>query len=484
MDIITSCKKAFPDVNIPDIKRYYSEHINLWRDIFENNPPWRKVKRSGLYNKGFRRLKRLNTAKCLCDELSALTFSEQCNIALSDEKYQNYINKILEHNCFWDSLPEFITYAYALGGGCLKVYASNNKPCIDYIHADKFVPVEWTGKRITGGIFQSTICSNEYIYTICEKYGQTENCNKLFKSTSVEDIGYECEFSELFKQPIANYNSDVKMFGYFKPCVANNAEYETPLGMSVYANAIDTLEALDIAFDSFSREFVLGKKRIIVPASAIQTVVDTESGKLVRYFDADDEVFTALSTEDGETQKIVDNTVVLRIEEHVAAINALLNILCFQVGLSAGTLSFDAVQGIKTATEVISQDSKTARTIKCNKNLLTETIEDVVHAVISLGVLLGDIPKADYKLTIGWQDNIIIDDNVLIDNNIKLVQAGLKSKLSAVMDVLKCDEETAQKELERISKEQSVSGLAVDDFLNGGEDSDETGDDAAQQGSE
>ena len=66
----------------------------------------------------------------------------------------------------------------------------------------------------------------------------------------------------------------------------------------------------------------------------------------------------------------------------------------------------------------------------------------------------------------------------------KLVQAGLKSKLSAVMDVLKCDEETAQKELERISKEQSVSGLAVDDFLNGGEDSDETGDDAAQQGSE
>ena len=35
MDIITSCKKAFPDVNIPDIKRYYSEHINLWRDIFE-----------------------------------------------------------------------------------------------------------------------------------------------------------------------------------------------------------------------------------------------------------------------------------------------------------------------------------------------------------------------------------------------------------------------------------------------------------------
>lgn len=245
------------------------------------------------------------------------------------------------------------------------------------------------------------------------------------------------------------------------------------LGLSIFANAIDTIETLDIAFDSFSREFVLGKKRIIVPAQCIRTVVEPETGEMHRYFDADDEAFIALKTADNDTFRITDNTTELRIEEHVSAINALLNILCFQIGLSAGTLSFDAVQGVKTATEVISQDSKTARTIKSNKNLITETLEDLINCLIAIGTALKIIPKKEYNVTIGWQDNIVIDDNALIDNNIKLVQAGLKSKIKAIMEVQKCDEKTAQEELARIAKEQNVSGLNIDDFLNGGESNDE-----------
>lgn len=201
-----------------------------------------------------------------------------------------------------------------------------------------------------------------------------------------------------------------------------------------------------------------------------------------RYFDADDEAFVALKTEDSENLKITDNTVALRVDEHVSAINALLNILCFQVGLSAGTLSFDAVQGMKTATEVISQDSKTARTIKNNKNLFSESIETVIHALIATGIYLNAIPKKKYSVTVSWNDNIIIDDNTLIDNNIKLVQAGLKSKLKAIMDVQKCDEKTALEEIERISKEQSVNGLAVDDFMNGSETDDEITDTADESG--
>lgn len=202
------------------------------------------------------------------------------------------------------------------------------------------------------------------------------------------------------------------------------------------------------------------------------------------YFDADDEAFIALKMEENETLKITDNTTELRIEEHVSAINALLNILCFQIGLSAGSFSFDSVQGMKTATEVISQDSKTARTIKSNKNIITEMLEQLVNSLIALGMALDLIPVKEYAVTVGWQDNIIIDDNTLIDNNIKLTQAGLKSKLNAIMEVQKCDEETAQQELDRISKEQSVTGIDIDDFLNGGENNDKTGDDAAQSKSE
>lgn len=478
---INAVQQAYPEISIPDIQDFYSDKISLWKNVFENNPPWKKVKRSGLYKKDKRTMNMLNTAKIICDCFSDLTFSEQCEITLSDETYQSYVDKVLENNGFWENISEFISVAYALGGGVVKVFSESNQPKINFVHADKFLPSVWTGKQITEGIFLTVTYKNKFYYTLIEmqKKGIVEY--KLFKSSSVNQIGNPVELSELYNIPdSSNYKTEVPMFAYFKPAISNNVEYDTPLGISIFANAIDTIKALDIAFDSFAREFVLGKKRIIVPATAIQTVVEPSTGKLVRYFDADDEAFVALKSENDENMKITDNTIALRVEEHVSAINALLNILCFQVGLSAGTLSFDNVQGVKTATEVISQDSKTARTIKSNKNLLTETIETVINAVIAVGVYLNQLPKKKYTVTVGFKDNIVIDDNTLIDNNIKLVQAGLKSKLSAIMEVLKCDEETAQKELEQIAKEQSVTGLDVDDFMNGGEDDDQTGDDAAQ----
>lgn len=480
---INAVQQAYPEISIPDIQDFYSDKISLWKNVFENNPPWKKVKRSGLYKKDKRTMNMLNTAKIICDCFSDLTFSEQCEITLSDETYQSYVDKVLENNGFWENISEFISVAYALGGGVVKVFSESNQPKINFVHADKFLPSVWTGKQITEGIFLTVTYKNKFYYTLIEmqKKGIVEY--KLFKSSSVNQIGNPVELSELYNIPdSSNYKTEVPMFAYFKPAISNNVEYDTPLGISIFANAIDTIKALDIAFDSFAREFVLGKKRIIVPATAIQTVVEPSTGKLVRYFDADDEAFVALKSENDENMKITDNTIALRVEEHVSAINALLNILCFQVGLSAGTLSFDNVQGVKTATEVISQDSKTARTIKSNKNLLTETIETVINAVIAVGVYLNQLPKKKYTVTVGFKDNIVIDDNTLIDNNIKLVQAGLKSKLSAIMEVLKCDEETAQKELEQIAKEQSVTGLDVDDFMNGGEDDDQTGDNAAQSG--
>ena len=108
-------------------------------------------------------------------------------------------------------------------------------------------------------------------------------------------------------------------------------------------------------------------------------------------------------------------------------------------------------------------------------------IETVVHAIVAAGIYCKQLEPKEYTVTVGFKDNIIIDDNTLIDNNIKLVQAGLKSKIKAIMEVQKCDEKTAQEELERIIKEQDISGLAIDDFL-GGEEDKQTGADELKSG--
>ena len=64
------------------------------------------------------------------------------------------------------------------------------------------------------------------------------------------------------------------LFAYYRPAIANNLDDDSPLGVSIYANALSTLQALDICYDSFVQEFRLGRKRIIVPAQCLRTVQD------------------------------------------------------------------------------------------------------------------------------------------------------------------------------------------------------------------
>ena len=43
-----------------------------------------------------------------------------------------------------------------------------------------------------------------------------------------------------------------------------------------------------------------------------------------------------------------------------------------------------------------------------------------------------------------------------------MVQAGLRSKLSAIMEINKCSEEDAKEELKRISEDNQITGQDID----------------------
>ncbi|WP_152406503.1 phage portal protein, partial [Streptococcus pneumoniae] len=203
------------------------------------------------------------------------------------------------------------------------------------------------------------------------------------------------------------------------------------------------IKALDIAFDSFQREFVLGKKRIIVPATAVTGVVDPETGNFVRYFDADDEVYQAMELGGGDSDKIVDTSVELRVEEHVGAINALLKILSTQMGLNAGAFTFDGT-GIKTATEVVSEQSETFRTKQDHENNAEQAIRELVTAIYELGYTFDLVSKIeDFDVVVTFDDSIIEDKQAEVDRQILLLTNNLTTKVKALMKVHGITEEEA-----------------------------------------
>ncbi len=462
--IFEDVKKAV-GADVPDLDAYYGM-TEKCRRIYAGEPDWRRVKKGGLYHAGSRTIAMLNTAKVLCDRFAVLLFAEEPEIIFSSGKCDEFVRGVIEKSNLFGRMGELLSAAYAMGGAVFRPYINNGEIDIDCVYGDGFLPLSWTPAEIDGGCFRSVIFRKGHYYTLFEIHscenGVPSVEYRLFKSRTGSDIGSECGLSEAYpmlKEKTVFYGMGKNAaFSCFKPSGANNIYPDVPMGISVFANCTDTLKALDVAFDSFTREFVLGRKRIIVPSSCVQTVVDISTGEQRQYFDADDEAYVALKCDEERDLKITDNTVELRVDEHIKAINALLDILCFQTGLSAGTFSFNQTEGVKTATEIISRDSRTAALIRADQNNLSRALVKLFKAVIALGVYTGKLDEGELEcdVTVSWHDGIVTDENTAIDNCIKLVNSGLKSKVTAIAELKKCSYEAALEEYNRILKEEKI----------------------------
>lgn len=493
----------------PAYNQFYNYGILIWKFLYKGfYNAWHIVPAPSIANpEGKRNMESMHLSKAVCAELAQMIWTDQTDIIVSREgseeendKLNDFVHKILKDNNFMVKMTEAIEQSAALGGEALKVWCEfkydeegeripeSAKLKIGYCMADQFVPTAWDNAEISEGFFISRIAKDNYYYTKIEWHrwnGDTYTIdNQLYRASmkgesddNQDILGFRYPLALIYpnlEEHVELRNVEKSLFSYFKPPIANNLDDNSPLGISIYANAMSTLHSLDICFDSFTREFILGRKRIIVPARAIKMVTDPATGRMLRYFDATDGVYEALNTDDTEDLKIKDNSIELRVEEHISAINALLNIFCLQVGLSFGTFSFDGKGGIKTATEVVSENSKTYKTVKTYQNAIKPAINRLVENIIAVaslydiefeGTKVAELAKNGYDVAIQMDDGITQDRQTNIQEGMTLVGAKLMSKYKFLTDSKYgqgLTPEEAEKELERISQEGRVNMSVFD----------------------
>ena len=506
-------KSVFDLGGIPAFQQFYNYGIFLWKLLWKGfYKPWHMILAPTVDNPNAKReVYRMNMAKALCAEMAGLVWGEECTVDVSmegraedtEDPLNEFMQKVLCKNAFREKMQESIEEGLALGGNALKTWAEarhdengneipeSRKIMIGYAMADQFIPTAWDNAKVTEGVFVSRIAKGGYYYTRLEWHkwnGATYVIkNELYRSeiqkgANPEDtqdiLGVRYPLAEIY--PYLDEETEIpveeSLFTYWRTPIANNLDDNSPLGMSIYGNALETLHALDICYDSFVREFRLGKKRIIVPARAVRSVVDPVSGKLVRYFDATDETYEALASDTPDDLKVTDNSVELRVDEHISAINAFLSILCMQVGFSAGTFTFDQHTGLKTATEVVSENSKTYKTIKTIQNQIRPAIEHLVRNIIDVAVLyemtddngtpIANLVSGGYNVNVVFDDGVTQDRQTNLNEGVMLVGAGLLSKFTFLTDPKYgqgLTPEDAEAELNRIKSEGvgNVNPLAI-----------------------
>jgi A118 family predicted phage portal protein len=517
----TGIAREFKDIfelgGVPAFSQFYYYGVFIWKYLYRGlYKPWHVVPVTAVGAKPneTRQMFRLNTAKAVSAELASLVWGEECQFSVSTagwteevnedgviinpDPLKGFIDDVLRKNAFGEKLQELIEQGMALGGAAIKVWhdvrrdrEGNEIPNsgairLGYCMADQFVPIAWDNAQITEGVFISRRARKGWYYTRLEWHrwdGETYTItNELYKADmqrganageNQDILGIRCptaEMAELFPglEPETVIPVEESLFSYFRTPIANNIDDNSPLGVSIYANALETLHAIDICYDSFVTEFRLGRKKIIVPARFLRAVVDPQTGRQVRYFDPSDETYVGVADDDG-TAGIHDISVELRVEEHVAALNALLSILCLQIGFSATTFSFDAQSGLKTATEVVSENSKTYKTIKTVQNQLRPMLEHMVRNIIDVAILYGmewqgqsveSLAAGGYEVKITFDDGVTQDRQTNLNEGVMLVNSGLLSKFTFLTDRKYgqgMTEKDALAELERIRQEKQTT---------------------------
>lgn len=409
----------------------------------------------------------MNMPKKICEDITKLLWTEKTKIELSNQNSTKKLWEVLDskENSFTVNFPIFLERVLVLGNGATVEYKDeNNKTIIDYIDGDVIIPYKYTNSYINGmiaisrfieetgktKIYYTHLTYHEFLGDVYIKY------NELYSSKTETELGKEIDFTSKFpnvkeKEIIRTINP---YFQIYKPNLANNFDMNSPLGISILANSIDRFKSLDTKYDSFNNEFVLGKKRIIVDQSAMKGHMETDkegNPRFIQYFDKNDRVYQGLNI-DGDKMKepVKEIDMSLRYQEHIDSINADLNWLSENVGLGNNYYKFNG-ESTKTATEVVSENSKAFRTREHYLSIVNDAVYDLVKAICEIEGIKTN------KITIIPDDSIIEDKNAEQMRAQQEVATGLRSKKSYLIDIKGMSEQEADKELQMIQDEKMSS---------------------------
>lgn len=405
----------------------------------------------------------MNMPKKVCEDFSNLEWSEKVEIKLDTKQKTEKLWKVLDskENSFSINMPQFLEKEYALGTMVTVEYKKNNKTIIDYIDGDIVLPYKYTNSYINGLITVSRSVegtkSKKRYYTLLTYHEYDDGIylktNELYVSKNENILGKNIPFKEKYPNVEEDeiIETEYPRFQVWKLPIANNFDTGSPMGLSILANQIDKFKNIDTKYDSFDHEFTSGRRRVLIDRKAVKKrpegIDDNDNIIYTSYFDVDDDVYVAI--EGMENQPIKDINFDLRTEQHINGINAELKYLSAGLRLGNDFYSFDK-SGLKTATEVVSENSDTFRTKVQHQIPLYDSLYDLIATIC-------EMEGIKYKeISITFDDSIVQDEDALIKRGIELYNAGLISKEKFMKKYLHYEDAEVQEELQKILNDNKI----------------------------
>lgn len=426
MNIFSYFQKKGIDTVDASFYRKIEEWKSWYNSRVRNFTFYRVYSGQGTYTRKQR--KSLGMAKKLSEDIADLLLNEKVKITLADEATGDFVKRVLDKNKFlvigndyqerkaYTGTVAYVPYLYDMTvseDGTIM----DGKIGIDYVSAGNIYPISWTNGSVTECIFTfpKTVQRKKFVHIQHHKMEKDQYVieNTVLECTTGSREGKELTPEEWRKlkpfsklAPRLETGSMEPQFVIDRLNIVNNADEDesNPMGVAIFANSIDVLKKIDTEYDSYSNEFDLGRKRIFVAPEVLKNSDGSPA------FDPEDSVFYKLPDDYDKSSvgPIKEINMELRSEQHSKAINDDLNYLSLKCGFGTERYRFDGA-GVKTATEVISENSDMYRMLKKHEIILNDVLKQLIRIIIRLGVVLGNSLDPETEITIDFDDSIIED---------------------------------------------------------------------------
>ena len=433
--------------------------ITLWEKIYENEADWLKKDE----------VESLELGSAIANEFTRLTTLEM-KTEITGSTRADFLNE--QYKKMLENLNDNLEIGNAVGGLIFKPYVKDNKLFVDLVRGSCFYPTEFDSSgNVIAGIFTSQITKRDYIYTRLEYHKFYEQAlegdinyiikNVVYKSNDKSTLGTRVKISNIQEWKNIQEQTAIKyvkkpLFSYYKPPIANNIDPESPLGVSVYARAVNLIKKADKQFGRIDWEYEASEKAVYVDELATKPAQGKDKKKTFTVNKLKGRLYKTLNTGTDKTDFFKDYSPEIRDEALWRGLNKTLQRIEFNVGLAYGTLSEPNTVD-KTATEIKSSKQRSYATVSKMQENLQKALENLIYAMDALTTLYNLAPQGNYEVSFNWDDSLIVDTEREQTLQMQEVNAGLRSKIKYIMFRYGLTEEQAKQELELINQEKQTN---------------------------
>ena len=402
--------KAKEEFDIKAVSNPQTEDIiNQCAQIYQGHPYW--------LEEG---VKTINCAEVVCAEVARLA-TLGIHITVDGAEQQGSRGYWMQQRVdgFYYRLREWVENGCAFGTIILKP----SEQTVQIMTPDRYVVTEERNNDIWAAVFHDCVQSpdGKKWYNRLEYHRFLENGlyavdNRCYVGDTRNDAGKPLPIE---KSPWNGLQEHVEIEGLERPLFAvfrtpavNNKEVNSAYGLPIFAQAIEELKDLDVAYSRNSKEIYQSQRIVLMDSDKLISgkvaAEGVKSGSIEERRIKQNQMklpeIVRIVEGDGSNTFYQEINPTLNTPVRIEGIDHYLSQISFKCGFSNGYFVLDQKTGMITATQVEADDRRTIQTIKDTRDKLENCINDLLYALNAFADLYNLAPAGTYEVTYDFGD--------------------------------------------------------------------------------